>query len=85
MRASGLIPLETLHGSFMNMDQGTAQLAYAESYSAVKYLIDRYGMFAIQALLKDLSRQRDFAKAFEDRFFISYQEFQTAWQKGLAP
>ena len=66
------------------MDQPTAQLSYAESYSAVKYLIDRYGMYAVQALLKDLSRQRDFSKAFEDRFFIPYREFQTEWQKGLA-
>ncbi|HXC61624.1 MAG TPA: tetratricopeptide repeat protein [Nitrospiria bacterium] len=85
IRTNSLISLQALHGSFMNMDEATSRLSYAESYSAVKYLIDRYGMFAIQSLLKDLSRQRDFDKAFEDRFFISYQEFQTAWQKGLAP
>jgi tetratricopeptide (TPR) repeat protein len=84
IRANGLLSLDALHGSFLEMDQPTAQLAYAESYSAVKYLIDRYGMFAIQALLKDLSRQRDFSKAFEDRFFVSYREFQTEWQKGLS-
>lgn len=85
IRTNSLIPIQDLHGSFMNMDQATAQLSYAESYSAVKYLIDRYGMFTIQSLLKDLSHQRDFAKAFDDRFFIPYPEFQSAWQKGLVP
>jgi len=85
IRANSLVTLQDLHGSFINMDEATAQLSYAESYFAVKYLMDRYGMFAIQSLLKDLSRQRDFAKAFEDRFFIPYTEFQSAWQKGLAP
>ena len=85
VRAHGLIPLQSLHGPFISMDQETASLAYAESYSAVKYLIHRYGMFTIQTLLKDLSRQRDFAKAFEDRFFVSYTDFQSEWQKGLAP
>lgn len=83
IRTNSLIPLQDLHGSFMNMDEATAQLSYAESYSAVKYLMDQYGMFAIQSLLKDLSRKRDFATAFEDRFFIPYTEFQSAWQKGL--
>ncbi len=85
IRTNSLIPLQSLHGSFMNMNEATAQLSYAESYSAVKYLIDQYGMFSIQSLLKDLSHQRNFAKAFEDRFFIPYPEFQTAWQKGLVP
>jgi tetratricopeptide (TPR) repeat protein len=85
IRNNRFIPLQALHGPFINMDAATASLAYAESYSAVKYLIDRYGMFPIQLLLKDLSRKRDFAKVFEDRLFIPYPEFQAAWQKSLIP
>jgi len=83
VRNNRLIPLQALHGSFMDLDEATASVAYAESYAAVKYLVDRYGLFTIQGLLKDLSHQSDFAKVFEDRLFIPYSEFQTTWQKSL--
>lgn len=75
-----LIPLSSLHGSFMNLSDDQASLAYAESYAAVKTLADRYGLYRIRQLLKDLGRWKDFSAAFSDQFMISYETFQSDWQ-----
>jgi tetratricopeptide (TPR) repeat protein len=75
-----LVPLSALHGSFQPLSDAQASLAYAESYAAVKALVDRYGLFRVGQLLEDLGRQKNFAEAFSDRFMISYQAFQSDWQ-----
>lgn len=76
-----LVPLSNLHGSFMNLSGDEASLAYAESYAAVKALADRYGLYRIRQLLEDLGARKDFSSAFSDTFMISYESFQSDWQK----
>lgn len=78
-----IIPLYELHGTFMNMEESKVSLIYAESYSAVDYLIDRYGIFRVKTLLEELSKRRDFREAFRDLFFVSYDEFQSSWEKSI--
>jgi tetratricopeptide (TPR) repeat protein len=79
-----LVPLSALHGSFQRLTDAQASLAYAESYAAVKALVDRYGLFRVGQLLEDLGRQKNFAEAFSDRFMISYEAFQSDWQETVA-
>ncbi|MBI3597066.1 MAG: tetratricopeptide repeat protein [Nitrospirae bacterium] len=76
-----LVPLSGLHGSFQQLSDAQASLAYAESFAAVKTLVDRYGLFRVRQLLEDLGRQKNFAEAFSDRFMISYEAFQSDWQQ----
>jgi len=78
-----LVPLSLLHGSFLQLSGAQASLAYAESFAAVKALVDRYGLFRVRQLLEDLGRQKNFAQAFSDQFMISYEAFQSDWQQTL--
>jgi len=80
---SPLIPLSKLHGGFMAMSGPQAALAYAESYAAVKVLTDRYGLYRIRLVLEDLGAQKDFPRAFSDRFMIPYDTFQADWENSL--
>jgi tetratricopeptide (TPR) repeat protein len=76
-----LVPLSLLHGSFLKLSTPQASLAYAESFAAVKALVDRYGLFRLRQLLEDLGRQKNFEEAFSAQFMISYEEFQSDWQQ----
>lgn len=78
-----IIPLYELHDTFMNMEESKAALVYAESYSAVDYLIDKYGIFRVKSLLEELSGRRNFKEAFKDLFFLSYDEFQSSWERSI--
>lgn len=80
-RMAGLIPLEALHGSFLDYDEATAQKVYAQSRSATAYLIERYGLLRIKSLLEKVSIGSNFSSVFEDVFLISYADFQKEWQK----
>lgn len=77
-----IVPLESLHGSFMEFDKSKALLAYAESASAVGYLVDRYGYFRMRILLEQLET-KPFPDAFEEAFLITYPAFQKEWQRTL--
>jgi tetratricopeptide (TPR) repeat protein len=76
-----LVPLSGLHGSFMGLSDAQASLVYAESYAAVKALVDRYGLYRIRQLLEDLGNPKEFAAAFSDNFMIPYETFQSDWQE----
>ena len=76
-----LIPLSELHGSFMGFSDLQARMAYDESYAAVKELVDRYGLYSIQQLLNDLGSGIEFSEAFQNVFMVSYDTFQSEWQR----
>lgn len=78
-----LIPLEALEGSFMVMNRERAWLAYAESLSAVTYLIERYGIYDTKRLLLDLAKGNSMGTAFYNVLFVSYEDFQANWKKYL--
>ncbi|MBI3621354.1 MAG: tetratricopeptide repeat protein [Nitrospirae bacterium] len=81
---AALIPLTALHGSFLEFSSEQAATAYAESFSATQYLINRYGLPRVKELLQQLSASRPFDRAFETVFFLPYPEFQRLWQNTLA-
>lgn len=78
-----LIPLAALQGSFMEFSSDRAAIAYAESFSATRYLINRYGLPRITELLQQLSDSRPFDQTFETVFFLPYREFEHLWQATL--
>ena len=74
-----LIPIRELHGSFLALPRTEVPLAYAESASAVDYLLRRHGETAMRALLARLGEMKDFAAAFQDATGATYTEFQAGW------
>jgi tetratricopeptide (TPR) repeat protein len=75
------VPLKYLENSFAWLG-GNVGVAYWESYSAVSYLIEKYGAVRMKELLTSLSKGADINKAFKDIFGMTYDEFVSTWGKG---
>lgn len=76
-----LLPLTSLEASFSGLRPENIRTAYWESYSAVSYLIERYGLHRIKQFLLALPKRSDLNQAFEDAFSMSYREFTSSWGK----
>jgi hypothetical protein len=74
-----LINLTNLEGPWGELPAQYAMVAYLEGNSATRYLIDRYGMGTVRDLLDRLSKGDAFPVAFQDRVFITYEDFQHRW------
>ncbi|MEW6325822.1 MAG: tetratricopeptide repeat protein, partial [Nitrospirota bacterium] len=81
---SALRPLPSLHGSFLGYSTEQAAAAYAQSYDAARFLIDRYGLHRVRELLAALSSARPFEAAFEATFFLTYADFERLWRETVA-
>ncbi len=77
------IPLTYLEGSFAALNSAQAALAYAESLSAVAYLVDRYGMYRVKQLLEALGGHQELEAAFREAFSTSYEDVQKSWHASL--
>jgi tetratricopeptide (TPR) repeat protein len=78
-RDTELTPLHALHGSFLSLPPREATLAYAESVSAARALIHRYGWPRVQNLLETLAGPVEFHAAFETALQESYHAFEASW------
>jgi len=67
--------LSQLPGSFVGLSRHDAELAYATSAHAVRRLIERRGIDALVALLEDLGQGAPFARAFQQRLAMRYDDF----------
>lgn len=72
----GVVPLEALAGSFARMPAAHAQLAYAQSYLAIRHLVDRYGGGRLRQLLTELGYRRSLKDAFFDVYHRELEQFQ---------
>lgn len=82
-RTTQKIPLTALHdnGSFARLgDVRLVHFAYWESYSAVAYLVERYGMDRVMQLLKNMGSGGDMNRAFTEALSISYEELVNSWE-----
>jgi hypothetical protein len=68
-------PLSTLHRGFVDFSTREAEIAYASASRAVRRLIEQRGVSVLVALLEDLAGGAPFARAFEHRFAMRYDEF----------
>lgn len=71
-----LFPLDALSRSFAGLPQDRVQVAYAESYLAVRALVDHYGPNAIPALLQTLARTGSFPDAFASVYADDLHRFE---------
>jgi tetratricopeptide (TPR) repeat protein len=74
------IPLRSLESSFQGLSAGNAGTAYRESYSAVSYLIEKYGVYRVKELLMALSGGDGLSQAFANSFGVTYDEFVKTWK-----
>lgn len=81
-RLGPVFPLRALEGSFLKLNRREADRAYAQSASAVGYLIERHGLYRVRTLLELLPRM-PFDQAFEEAFLISYAAFEKQWRETL--
>ncbi len=77
-----LIPLDRIDAMF-SFEKFRAHLAYQQAFSATAYLVETYGHTAIPALLKNMSTERNFQRAFRKTFGITPQRFEQDWRTWL--
>jgi len=82
-RAGKLPSLSDLEGSFMGLGSGQAAAAYLVSLSAVRAMIDRYGMYRVKMVLDELAAGADAGKALSAGIMNSYAEFEREWKGSL--
>ena len=78
-----LIPFNELHGSFLSLPRSQVSLAYAQSATAVEYLLQRHGTASLRTLLARLGESKAFAEAFHEATGATYVEFQAGWLRRL--
>ncbi len=78
-----LLPLTALEGNWSRLSTEAAAVAYLEANSAVRYLIDRFGMHRIREMLALLKAKHSLAAAMQDKLFLSYDQFQRQWAEQL--
>jgi hypothetical protein len=79
--ADALMPIETLNMSFPYDD--TFQLAYAESYSIVSYIIQTYGEEALGDVLNAYKDGVTHEEAVQAGLGVSVEELDQQWQESL--
>jgi len=75
------IPLTELEKPFINMSPKLAQVAYAESLSAVSFFVDSFGIYNLSKLVKLLGEDVSLDDAFRSSTGISYEDFQKYWME----
>src|SRR5262249_24739585 len=71
-----LFTLSQLNGSFVGLPADRVEVAYAQSYLAVRALLDHYGARKIPAPLSALNRSRNVNDAFDATYPGSFAAFE---------
>jgi hypothetical protein len=82
-RDGRLLPLLTLEAPFQGLSEADATLAYAESVSAVGYILRRSGEAGIVRLLSALGDRIPSEEALPVALALSYPELQKGWSDSL--
>jgi tetratricopeptide (TPR) repeat protein len=82
-RTRALPRLESLEQPFVGLTESQASVAYAQSLSAVAYLLKRRGEAGVRALIEALGRGQPAAEALPAVFSLSYAELQRDWEAHL--
>jgi len=75
-----IIPLSKLEKKFPT-DRKKEELAYTESFSAIAFLIERFGEGKLKEIIKNLTTGKSFEKAIKASLGISKKKFYNEWKK----
>lgn len=74
-----VIPLSYLENVFPSSNAKLIATSYQESFSAVSYLIEKYGSYRLRELLEAFAKGKNIRTAFEAVYFIDYEQFLKTW------
>jgi hypothetical protein len=74
-----MLPLTSLEGTWGTFSAEESIVAYLEANSATHYLIERWGMARVDDLVKSFQLKATVATAFQDKLFISFEQFHRQW------
>ncbi|MDI6735869.1 MAG: peptidase MA family metallohydrolase [bacterium] len=77
-----LFPLSCITYTFPN-DEAQAQLAYAQSFDVLLFMMNKYGKDKIIRLIKELASGTELDLAFKKSLGVNLSELEIAWQKSL--
>lgn len=83
-RGSALPRLDSLEPAFVGLPEAKAQVAYAESLSAVAYILKHHGEDGLRRLIAALATGLKAAEALPAAIGLSYEQLQGRWQRRLA-
>jgi len=81
-----LVPVKRLESSFSGLSDKELPLAYLQSYSLVKYIIDRFGFHAVRDTLDNIGRGDNIETAINkalDPFELDYTSLLKEWERTL--
>jgi tetratricopeptide (TPR) repeat protein len=84
VRRPGLPRLESLERPFVALTEERAQVAYAESLSAVAYILEHHGQPGVERLLAALGTGQPAREALPASIGVSYAQLQSGWESRLA-
>lgn len=70
------VPLNSLEGSFSQLDTNQAAIAYAESLAAVEYVNDTYGMSDVRRLMERIGEGASTEAALRATLNVGYGQFE---------
>ncbi len=82
-QAGQLPSLSRLEGSFTGLSGNQAAFAYLFSLSAVRYMVDQFGMYRIKMVLDELATGADTGRAINTGVLLSYDELDRGWKRSL--
>ncbi|HUI27763.1 MAG TPA: peptidase MA family metallohydrolase, partial [Candidatus Kryptonia bacterium] len=82
VRGANLFRLQDLGGTLTKLAPAQAQIAYAQSYLAVRELIDRYGARRAQQFVTELNHQ-PLSAAFAAAYGSDLADFEDRWLRSL--
>ncbi len=83
VRKGKLPSLKSLEGSFTGLGSSQAHNAYLFSLSAVRYMIDSFGVYRVRGMLDELAKGADTGGALSRGIMIPYEEFERGWKSSL--
>ncbi len=78
-----LPPLSKMEGSFTGLGADQAAFTYLVSLSAVRYMIDSFGLYRVKYVLEELAAGADVNKALTTGLALSSDEFERGWKRAL--
>ena len=74
--------INSLYAAFNHKDESeeAIRMDYALAYSAVKFIIDNWGMAGISGILERTKSGEHFTNAIDEEFLISEKEFEKRWK-----
>lgn len=83
VHAGRIPPLANLEGSFMSLNGNQAASAYLMSLSAVRYMVDSFGMYRLRAVLDELRSGASTSEAVSRGISRSYEDLDRGWKSSL--